>query len=168
MGGLTRKELLAGAAAAGVVAGCGGSSAKPAALDPRDWAIGQGAVPARRRASATSTRSCSPRTRSRSATRSSATGAGSTPIRPATCTRTRPSSTSGCWTRPARYLEVPPEFAFTDSTTMGLGLVYGGIRIEGRPVATAHDFYSTHESLRLRFGDFRQHPALRRPGAGHR
>ena len=38
MGGLTRKELLAGAAAAGVIAGCGGSSKKPAALDPRDWA----------------------------------------------------------------------------------------------------------------------------------
>ena len=99
MGGLTRKELLAGAAAAGVVAGCGGSSAKPAAFDPGDWAIGQGAVPARTRASVTSTRSCSPRTRSRSATRSSATGAGSTPTRPVTCTRTRPSSTSGCSTR---------------------------------------------------------------------
>src|SRR5262245_55608947 len=36
--GLTRKELLAGAAAAGVVAGCGGSSSKPAAYDPGDWA----------------------------------------------------------------------------------------------------------------------------------
>ena len=56
----------------------------------------------------------------------------------------------------ARYLEVPPDFAFTDSTTMGLGLVYGGIQIEGRPVATEHDFYSTHESLRLRFKDFEQ------------
>ena len=39
---------------------------------------------------------------------------------------------------------------------MGLGLVYGGIRIKGRPVATEHDFYSTHESLRLRFEDFEQ------------
>ena len=39
---------------------------------------------------------------------------------------------------------------------MGLGLVYGGIRIKGRPVATEHDFYSTHESLRLRFKDFEQ------------
>jgi hypothetical protein len=38
MSGLTRKELLAGAAAAGVVAGCGGSSKKAPALDPRDWA----------------------------------------------------------------------------------------------------------------------------------
>jgi hypothetical protein len=37
MRGLTRKELLAGAAAAGVVAGCGSSSDKPA-YDPRDWA----------------------------------------------------------------------------------------------------------------------------------
>jgi hypothetical protein len=37
MGGLTRKELLAGAAATGVIAGCGGSSAKPAAFDPGDW-----------------------------------------------------------------------------------------------------------------------------------
>jgi selenocysteine lyase/cysteine desulfurase len=39
---------------------------------------------------------------------------------------------------------------------MGLGLVYGGIQIAGRPVATAHDFYSTHESLTLRFGKFKQ------------
>ena len=39
MSGLTRKQLLIGAAAAGAVAGCGGSSqAKPAAYDPRDWA----------------------------------------------------------------------------------------------------------------------------------
>jgi selenocysteine lyase/cysteine desulfurase len=43
------------------------------------------------------------------------------------------------------------EIAFTDSTTMGLGLVYGGLRL--RPgqevVTTEHDFYSTHEALRL-------------------
>ncbi|WP_155369031.1 aminotransferase class V-fold PLP-dependent enzyme [Catellatospora vulcania] len=41
---------------------------------------------------------------------------------------------------------------FTDSTTMGLGLLYGGIAL--RPgdevLTTEHDFYSTHESLRLR------------------
>src|SRR5215217_4635669 len=35
MAGLTRKELLAGAAAAGVVAGCGGS---PKPVDPKGWA----------------------------------------------------------------------------------------------------------------------------------
>ena len=88
MGGLTRKELLAGAAAAGVVAGCGGSSKKRRAR-PARLGVGQGAVRALARTSATSTPSCSPRTRSRCARRSSATGAGSTPTRPATCTRTR-------------------------------------------------------------------------------
>jgi selenocysteine lyase/cysteine desulfurase len=55
-------------------------------------------------------------------------------------------------TAAARYLGVPPdEIALTDSTTMGLGLIYNGLRL--RPgdhiLTTAHDFYSTHESLRL-------------------
>jgi selenocysteine lyase/cysteine desulfurase len=46
------------------------------------------------------------------------------------------------------------EIALTDSTTMGLGLLYGGLRLRpGQEVlATEHDFYSTHESLRLRAG----------------
>jgi selenocysteine lyase/cysteine desulfurase len=52
----------------------------------------------------------------------------------------------------AEYLDADTnEIAFTDSTTMGLGLVYGGLRL--RPgqelVTTEHDFYSTHEALRL-------------------
>jgi selenocysteine lyase/cysteine desulfurase len=46
----------------------------------------------------------------------------------------------------------PDEIALTDSTTMGLGTLYGGIKL--RPgqqlLTTAHDHYSTHESLRLR------------------
>lgn len=44
------------------------------------------------------------------------------------------------------------EIAFTDSTTMGLGLVYHGLRLKpGEEILTTeHDFYSTHESLRLR------------------
>jgi selenocysteine lyase/cysteine desulfurase len=53
----------------------------------------------------------------------------------------------------ARYLDVDPdELALTDSTTMGLGLLYGGLRLPpGTEVlTTTHDFYSTHESLRLR------------------
>jgi hypothetical protein len=45
MAGLTRKELLAGAAAAGVVAGCGGGSKKPAAL--RGWAAAKAGFPIR-------------------------------------------------------------------------------------------------------------------------
>jgi selenocysteine lyase/cysteine desulfurase len=46
----------------------------------------------------------------------------------------------------------PGQLAFTRSTTDGLGLLYGGLRL--RPgqevVTTTHDFYSTHEALRLR------------------
>ena len=52
----------------------------------------------------------------------------------------------------AEYLGADPgEIAFTDSTTMGLGLVYGGLRLRpGQEVLTTeHDFYSTHEALRL-------------------
>jgi selenocysteine lyase/cysteine desulfurase len=51
------------------------------------------------------------------------------------------------------YLMAPPdEVALTDSTTMGLGLVYGALRLEtGDEVVTSeHDFYATHEALRLR------------------
>ena len=44
------------------------------------------------------------------------------------------------------------DVALTDSTTMGLGLVYGTFRL--RPgeevVTTEHDHYATHEALRLR------------------
>jgi selenocysteine lyase/cysteine desulfurase len=53
----------------------------------------------------------------------------------------------------ARYLSGSPnEIALTDSTTMGLGLLYGGLRLDDgdEVVTTTHDFYSTHESLRLR------------------
>jgi selenocysteine lyase/cysteine desulfurase len=52
----------------------------------------------------------------------------------------------------ARYLGTAPELvALTDSTTMGLGLLYGGLRLRpGEDIVTSeHDFFSTHESLRL-------------------
>src|ERR687897_1030458 len=44
------------------------------------------------------------------------------------------------------------QVVFTRSTTDGLGLLYGGLRLrEGQEVVTTtHDFYSTHEALRLR------------------
>ncbi|MGH3062449.1 MAG: aminotransferase class V-fold PLP-dependent enzyme, partial [Gaiellaceae bacterium] len=53
----------------------------------------------------------------------------------------------------AAYLGVAPqEVALTGSTTMGLGLLYATLEL--RPgeeiVTTEHDFYSTHEALRLR------------------
>jgi isopenicillin-N epimerase len=45
----------------------------------------------------------------------------------------------------------PTDVALTDSTTMGLGLLYGGLslRAADEVVTTTHDFYATHEALRL-------------------
>ncbi len=51
-----------------------------------------------------------------------------------------------------RYLEVPGSaIALTDSTTMGIGLVYNGLRLKpgDEVLTTEHDFYATHEALRL-------------------
>ncbi len=53
----------------------------------------------------------------------------------------------------AEYLgAAPDDIALTDSTTQGLGLVYGGLRLRpGQDVLTTeHDFYSTHQALALR------------------
>ena len=53
----------------------------------------------------------------------------------------------------ATYLAVEAqEIALTDSTTMGLALLYDGLRLgEGDEIITTeHDFYATHEALRLR------------------
>jgi selenocysteine lyase/cysteine desulfurase len=45
----------------------------------------------------------------------------------------------------------PSEVALTDSTTMGLGLLYTRLALgaDDEVVTTEHDFYATHESLRL-------------------
>jgi len=51
-----------------------------------------------------------------------------------------------------RSLGVPAsEVALTDSTTMGLGLLYArlALRAGDEVLTTEHDFYATHESLRL-------------------
>jgi isopenicillin-N epimerase len=53
----------------------------------------------------------------------------------------------------AEYLgTASDQIALTDSTTMGLGLLYGGLRLrEGQEIVTTeHDFYATHEALRFR------------------
>jgi len=44
------------------------------------------------------------------------------------------------------------QIALTDSTTMGLGLIYGGLRLEAgdEVLTTTHDHYSTHMSLEHR------------------
>jgi selenocysteine lyase/cysteine desulfurase len=52
----------------------------------------------------------------------------------------------------AEYLGgAPADVALTDSTTMGLGVVYGGLRLTpgDEVLTTEHDFYATHEALRL-------------------
>ncbi len=43
------------------------------------------------------------------------------------------------------------DIAVTDSTTMGLGLVYTGLKLSAdqEVLTTAHDYYATRESLRL-------------------
>ncbi len=51
-----------------------------------------------------------------------------------------------------RFLAVPSsEVALTDSTTMGLGLLYTrlALRPQDEVLTTEHDFYATHEALRL-------------------
>ena len=51
-----------------------------------------------------------------------------------------------------RHLGVPAtEIALTDSTTMGLGLLYTRLSLEAgdEVLTTEHDFYATHEALRL-------------------
>lgn len=53
----------------------------------------------------------------------------------------------------ADYLGADPkDIALTDSTTMGLGLLYGGLQLrsEQEILTTTHDHYSTETSLRLR------------------
>ena len=71
----------------------------------------------------------------------------------------------------AGYLGVRPgEVALTDSTTMGTALVYARMKLAqgDEVVTTEHDFFATHESLRLREQldgvDGPPHPPVRRAG----
>jgi selenocysteine lyase/cysteine desulfurase len=53
----------------------------------------------------------------------------------------------------AHYLGVDPaDIALTDSTTMGLGLLYSGLKLRANQeiLTTTHDHYSTETALRLR------------------
>jgi selenocysteine lyase/cysteine desulfurase len=52
----------------------------------------------------------------------------------------------------AEYMGVKPEeIALTDSTTQGLGVMYGGLPLKSgdEVITSTHDHYSTHESLRF-------------------
>jgi isopenicillin-N epimerase len=46
----------------------------------------------------------------------------------------------------------PADIALTDSTTMGLGLLYNGLELRAgdEVLTTTHDFFATHEALRLK------------------
>ena len=60
--------------------------------------------------------------------------------------------TAGARAAAGRFLAVPSdEVALTDSTTMGLGLLYTrlALRPQDEVLTTEHDFYATHEALRL-------------------
>jgi selenocysteine lyase/cysteine desulfurase len=71
----------------------------------------------------------------------------------------------------SEYLGVSPtDIALTDSTTMGLGLLYGGLDLRGGQeiLTSTHDHYSTETSLRLaaeRSGATVKRVALYRDGA---
>jgi selenocysteine lyase/cysteine desulfurase len=154
MAGLTRKELLAGAAAAGVVAGCGGS---PKPIPSKGWAAvkGQFALSADVRHFDAFVLATHPKT-VREAIDRHRRGLDADPngyLREHEAELDQRVAAAV-----ARYLGVrETDLAFTDSTTMGLGLVYAGIDVRGADaVATEHDFYATHEALRLRFGSVRR------------
>ena len=155
MRGLTRKEMLAGAAAAGVVAGCGSSAKKPAVLDPRDWAAVKAQYGLSRdvRHFDAFVLSSHPRP-VREAIERHRRGLDADPAR---YVRENEAALDGRVAEAAAgYLGVSGgDLAFTDSTTMGLGLVYGGVEARN-PVATEHDFYATHEALRQRYGRLRR------------
>jgi len=136
--GLTRKELLAGAAATGVLVGCGGSVQRDDGLRHFDAFVLASHPPAVRAAIERHRRGLD------------ADAAGYLHAHEVELNEWVASEA-------ARALGVrAQDLAFTDSTTMGLGLVYGGIRVDGDVVTTEHDFYATHEALRERFGDVPQ------------
>ena len=152
---LTRKELLVGAAAAGVMAGCGGSARKQTA-DHGDWAAVKAdfALSKDVRHFDGFVLASHPRP-VRDAIERHRRGLDADPA--AYVHANEAELDARVAQAAARYLDVhPDDLAFTDSTTMGLGLVYGGVAVKGEAVATEHDFYSTHESLTLRFGEFRR------------
>ena len=166
---LTRKALLArtgAVVAAGAIAGCGKKDEpKPAPVDLRDWDDVRGLYPLEPGLHHLNAFLLAPHTK---------------PVA-AAIARHR----AGLDADPGGYLEQhevvlddevaqaaaahlgarAEEIALTDSTTMGLGLLYGGLRLRDRDevVTTAHDFYSTHEALRLRGARVRKIRLYREP-----
>jgi selenocysteine lyase/cysteine desulfurase len=138
--GVTRKQLLAGGAAL-ALAGCGGTKARPRpaatyGLDPRFRHFDAFLFSAHPKP----VRDAIERHRS-------GMDAGA-----ATYLHEHQEELEAAVARAAaKYLAVDArQLAFTDSTTMGLGLVYAGLLAPGDEVVTTeHDHYATHEALRL-------------------
>jgi selenocysteine lyase/cysteine desulfurase len=153
---VTRKELLAGAAAAGVVAGCGGSKKPAARFDAGDWGSVKAQFPLSGDVRHFDAFVLAPHpTPVREAIERHRRGLDADPA--GYLRENEQALDARVAEAGARYLGVPAtDLAFTDSTTMGLGLVYGGVEAAGEVVATEHDFYATHEALRLRFGRVRR------------
>jgi selenocysteine lyase/cysteine desulfurase len=148
---LTRGDLLARAGAAAAVAALGGADAAAAATDFRAWKTvrAQFALDPRRIHLASFLLAAHPR-RVRDAIERHRRGLDRDAV-------TYLHSNEGRLTESARasagrYLGVPAaEIALTDSTTMGLGLLYRGLALgeDDEVLTTEHDFYATHEALRL-------------------
>jgi selenocysteine lyase/cysteine desulfurase len=152
VGGISRRQLLAGATAgAVVVAGCGHRKLAAApTLDARDWASVKAAYP------------LDPRLRHFAGFLLAAHPA---PVRAAIdrhrgaldrdpvgyLMRYEQELDAAVTGAAARHLGArAQEIALTDSTTMGLALVYRGLLRPGDEVLTTeHDHYATHEALRL-------------------
>jgi hypothetical protein len=152
MGGVTRKELLVGAAAAGVAAGCGSSSTRP---DPGDRRAVKAQFGLSRDVRHFDAFVLSSHPRAvRDAVERHRRGLDADPA--GYLRRHEQELEARVAEAAAGYLAVDPlDLAFIDSTTMGLGLVYGRVDTRGPAVATEHDFYARHEALRLRFGPVR-------------
>jgi selenocysteine lyase/cysteine desulfurase len=156
-GALSRRQLLAGSAAvgAGALTGCFGGEEKAAApaaarLDPGDWASVKAAYPLDRGVRHFAAFGLASHAQPvRAAIERHRAGLDRNPVD--YMHDTQAAAEARVSEAAAAYLDLgSADFAFTDSTTQGLGLVYGGIRLDGEVLTTEHDHYATHEALRLR------------------
>jgi selenocysteine lyase/cysteine desulfurase len=147
---LTRGDLLARAGAAAAVAALGGVEAAGAATSLRTWreVRAQFALDPRRIHLASFLLAAHPqRVRAAIDRHRRALDRDAVTYLHANEDRLTDAVTAGA----ARYLGVPAdEIALTDSTTMGLGLLYRGLDLgeDDEVLTTEHDFYATHEALR--------------------
>jgi selenocysteine lyase/cysteine desulfurase len=166
---LTRKALLArtgAVVAAGAIAGCG-HKAKPAAPDLRDWDDVRGLYPLKPGYHHLAAFLLSPLTAPvAEAVERHRKGLDEDPG--GYLAGHEAALDDAVAQAAARHLGAEPEeIALTDSTTMGLGLLYGGLRLRDRDevVTTTHDFYSTYEALRLSGARARRIRLYREPAA---